>query len=389
MSRRAKQVPIESAFYSPVPVSGSHFIGRARELNQLRDWFSNPGQRIAFITGEYGSGKTSLIRVFIESANRLFPGGIYYAYGSGPESPAQFAQRSIPKQIRGRSLLVLDEADALPADMRPEVRAILATQPKISLLMAGRQAFGFADLDQANIRLGSLTEAEFRELIAKRLSGSEKVAAEKLWESFNGNPSVAELAGRTVREGLHSLSELVRELADFQYPGILGSDGKPITPRSVKSKEIIVEVKQVNDQLLEMINANPSAIHSLGSRKFEEIVAEILIRKGYRVELTPASKDGGFDMYAARKETLGEFLYLVECKKYTPRHKVGVQIVRALHGVVQQKRATAGIIATTSYFTKGAEEFRQDVVHQMHLADYVELQKWLRSALTPHTSEPK
>jgi restriction system protein len=75
---------------------------------------------------------------------------------------------------------------------------------------------------------------------------------------------------------------------------------------------------------------------------------------------------------------------LVECKKYAPKHKVGVQIVRALHGVVQQKRATAGLVATTSYFTRGAKEFRQELAHQMQLADYVELQNWLGGTIAPH-----
>ena len=111
--------------------------------------------------------------------------------------------------------------------------------------------------------------------------------------------------------------------------------------------------------------------------KFEEFVAEILARQGYEVELTPASDDGGFDVYAAKNDGFGSFLYLVECKRYTQPNKVGVQVIRSLHGVVQKEKATAGIIATTSYFTKRAEEFQQDVRHQMQLADYVRLQEWL------------
>jgi restriction system protein len=285
-------------------------------------------------------------------------------------------------------LLVLDEAEQLALSLRDEIRPILAAQPRLNLLMAGRQPFGFPEFAQANIQLGGLNESEFREVIAKRLSGADNAAAEKLWESFNGNPLLAQLAGRTVRDGLQSLSELAGKLTNFERPGILGPDGKPLTTESLQTKKIIVEVKEVNDELLHQIKVDPKAIYSLGSRKFEEVVAEILMRKGYHVELTPASKDGGFDMYAARKESLGEFLYLVECKKYAPKHKVGVHIVRALHGVVQQKRATAGIVATTSFFTKGAQEFRQEVAHQMQLADYVELQSWLSGVIAPQNSKP-
>ncbi len=113
------------------------------------------------------------------------------------------------------------------------------------------------------------------------------------------------------------------------------------------------------------------------SRKFEELVAELLEKQGYSVKLTPPSKDGGFDMYAAKHEVLGQFLYFVECKRYAPPNKVGVQVVRALHGVVQQQRANAGIIATTSFFTRGAKEYQDEMKYQLQLRDYVELQKWL------------
>jgi len=365
------------------------FVGRVHELNQLRDWFSNPDHRLALIAGVAGSGKTALIWAFAGYSHHIFPGGIYFSTANGPESPAQFAQRVMPKRFRQRALLVIDNAECLSGDVEQDIRAILANQPKLNLLMAGRLVLNFADIDQLNIQLGGLREAEFRELIAKRLSATDRATAEKLWAAFNGSPLLAQLAGRTVREGILSLSELASKLTNFERPGILGPDGKPVTTASLQAKKIIADIKEVNDELLHLIKADPAVIYSLGSRKFEEIVAEILTRQGYHVDLTPASKDGGFDMYAARKDNLGEFLYLVECKKYAPGHKVGVEIVRALHGVVQQKRATAGLVATTSFFTKGAKEFRQEVLHQMKLADYVEFQSWLRGVVSTQSLSEK
>ena len=70
-------------------------------------------------------------------------------------------------------------------------------------------------------------------------------------------------------------------------------------------------------------------------------------------------------------------MYLVECKRYVPPDKVGVQIVRQLYGTVELKQATAGIMATTSFFTKGAKELQRELEHRMHLADYLQLQCWL------------
>ncbi|MBL8170632.1 MAG: restriction endonuclease [Acidobacteria bacterium] len=126
-----------------------------------------------------------------------------------------------------------------------------------------------------------------------------------------------------------------------------------------------------------MLKRDPELTRKLPPRKFEEIVAEILDKQGYEVELTPTVGDGGFDIYAAKKEGIGKFLYLVECKRYVPPNKVGVEIVRSLYGVVQTKKATAGAIVTTSFFTSGAEAFQRESQYQMSLHDYIALQKWI------------
>jgi restriction system protein len=60
---------------------------------------------------------------------------------------------------------------------------------------------------------------------------------------------------------------------------------------------------------------------------------------------------------------------------------VGVEVVRELYGVVQVEKATAGIVATTSHFTKGAKDLQSQLSYQMSLKDYVDVQEWLRSAL--------
>lgn len=367
--------------------AGDLFVGRALELKKLREWYSQSTQTVAAILGERGAGKTALIYKFSASSKDLFPGGIHHIHGYAFESLAQIVQRELPTQCVRPTLLVLDDAENFSPDLRDDIRAILPTQPKLSLLLAARPTFEFPDFAGPYIRLGGLNELEFREILAQRLSFSDDAAAAELWKLFDGNPSLAQLAGKTVREGLESLSDLFQKLTNFVKPGILGPDGKPVSTESLQAKKIIIEIEEVNDQLLQRIREDPNSIYDLSSRKFEEIVAEILTRKGFRVELTPPSKDGGFDMYAARKDGMGDFLYLVECKKYAPENKVGVQIVRSLHGVVQQKRATAGIVATTSCFTKGAQEFRNDVTHQMTLADYVELQGWLSGVMASQKTE--
>jgi restriction system protein len=107
----------------------------------------------------------------------------------------------------------------------------------------------------------------------------------------------------------------------------------------------------------------------------------MLARDGFEVTLTPIARDGGKDIYAAKKDQLGAFLYIVECKKYAPDRPVGVSFVRSLHGVVQAENATAGVLVTTSRFTKPAQEFQERVRYQLSLRDYHDVARWLRTAL--------
>lgn len=139
------------------------------------------------------------------------------------------------------------------------------------------------------------------------------------------------------------------------------------------AKDILV----VNDELLAYLKTHPAVLYELPSRKFEEVVAAVLGGLGYEVVLTKRSRDGGKDLYALHRSDLGEQLYIVECKRYGPDRPVGVDVVRSLYGVVQQERATMGIVATTSYFTTEALEFRRVVKYGLSLKGYQDLLSWL------------
>ncbi len=117
---------------------------------------------------------------------------------------------------------------------------------------------------------------------------------------------------------------------------IIDSLGNPISDIS----NIQIDVSEVNDELLKMLKNNPNYLYLLPAYKFEEVIAEILTRKGYEVTLTQPTHDGGKDIYAASKNDFGSFLYIVECKKYKPTHKVGINVLRNLYGVLSKERAT-------------------------------------------------
>jgi Restriction endonuclease len=159
--------------------------------------------------------------------------------------------------------------------------------------------------------------------------------------------------------------------------GLLTPEGQPFRSGDPRAQSLLRHARNVNDQILSDLADKPGLLHQLTPRRFEEVVAELLVRQGYEVELTPYSRDGGRDLLAARRDELGSFLFFVECKKYASARPVGVEIVRQLYGVVAQAKATAGLVVTTSHFTKGAEDFRSQIRHQMDLKDFTALVRWL------------
>ncbi len=166
-------------------------------------------------------------------------------------------------------------------------------------------------------------------------------------------------------------------LAPFARPTLLNPNGSPVS--SETAKEIELSAQAVSERMLEMLATSPDRIYELTPRQFEEVVAELFAKQGYGVNLTASSKDGGADLYVIDNSSIGSFLYVVECKRYRADRPVGVGIVRGLFGVVQATRATAGVLATTSYFTRDAKRMEEELRYQLSLRDFSALKTWLKN----------
>ena len=145
----------------------------------------------------------------------------------------------------------------------------------------------------------------------------------------------------------------------------------------VADPKLIHTVATVNDELIGYLAKHPNLLYEIDPRRFEELVAELLRAQGFQPTLTPKTRDGGRDILAARSDALGDLLYLVECKRYAPGNKVGVEVVRSIHGVTQAKRATKGVIVTTSWFTKDAIAFASPLKYGIGLHDFEAIKLWL------------
>ncbi|MBO6754675.1 MAG: restriction endonuclease, partial [Spongiibacter sp.] len=130
------------------------------------------------------------------------------------------------------------------------------------------------------------------------------------------------------------------------------------------------------------IQSDPDLLREIDSRQFEEVVAELFREKGYEVELTKRTRDGGKDIIAISKDHFGiKLKYFIECKHYGEKNKVGVDVVRNLHGVKNTKDGpNKTIIATTSSFTADAVSFAEKEATSswdISLADYNQLIDWI------------
>lgn len=136
--------------------------------------------------------------------------------------------------------------------------------------------------------------------------------------------------------------------------------------------------------LIAELNRNPTDILRLSSREFEQLIARLLQGRGYSVQLTPGTRDGGKDILIATPTELGDLIYFVECKRYDPNKPVGVSLVRALYGVIERERATAGLLVTTSRFTQDALAFREPIKHRLALHDFDKIREWIQDHLLRH-----
>ena len=145
-----------------------------------------------------------------------------------------------------------------------------------------------------------------------------------------------------------------------------------------KPSLVLLMSKSLWDPLINRFAKNFEQIHELNPREFEEFVAELLLREGMDVQLTGKTRDGGHDIIATAETPIGKALYLVECKKFSEHRKVGVELIRSLHSVVETKGATQGLLVTTSSLSRDAWHLCSEHKDRISAKDSKSLDAWIR-----------
>lgn len=123
-------------------------------------------------------------------------------------------------------------------------------------------------------------------------------------------------------------------------------------------------------------------IYSLPPRRVEALIAGIFKNVlDCEVELTAATRDGGKDLVCF-SSAIGKFL--VEIKRYAPEHKVAVELVRQLLGVMYLDQVNCAMLVTTSDFTAPARAAAAEVTRRgelvLELKDMANIRDWLQLA---------
>jgi HJR/Mrr/RecB family endonuclease len=109
--------------------------------------------------------------------------------------------------------------------------------------------------------------------------------------------------------------------------------------RLIDDVSIDISVRMNGDELFGLFDLTaPSRGKTVNTQRppgleLEDRCATILERRGYRVQRTPRSRDGGIDLIAFRTDEVGiEQQLYIQCKDHA--RPVGVEVVRELIGVL-------------------------------------------------------
>jgi len=141
--------------------------------------------------------------------------------------------------------------------------------------------------------------------------------------------------------------------------------------------QLVTLISQPWEEICRYIANNPSFLHTMNPRKFEELIAQIFMDYGWHVDLTAQTRDGGYDIVAIRRSYPADLKLLIEAKRYAPDHVVGVQVVRSLYGVRLLNAASQVILATSSHVSRDAKkEFERVVPWELNFIERDEILAW-------------
>lgn len=283
--------------------------------------------------------------------------------------------------------------EALNDRTRPSLALQLCTQDPYSVFVAERAA-----------QIG-LPESVYRHKLHASLldlGNKLKLCDPEQWDVRMYDTFPTQVAYGVDDQVFLSIVSTVRSREPIQF-ALAGNNARPffehfqtlyVRARSIREQyklydtepppqQVAVDIGLASHELLTFLKKNPDHLYHISPREFEELVAEILTGLGWEVQLTAPTRDGGYDIFALTKDIAGiRTSWIVECKRYSPDRKVGLNVARSLYGVKTDLRVANALLATTSSFTKGVMDFASSR-YDFALRDLEGILEWINQ-YRPH-----
>lgn len=177
---------------------------------------------------------------------------------------------------------------------------------------------------------------------------------------------------RRCKECIKMLDYRAKKVAEFDalsdaQKAVLAEKGR-IAQLSISTQS--KELSRLREQYIPQMNQ----IYEMSAFQFEDFMAYIFEKKGYSVQKTSRTNDGGRD--AIMK--LNGKKYLLECKRYAAENSSGRPDIQKFHSAIISDKAEGGFFVTTGKFTDNAVNYASD--KNLTLIDRSELKEFIGSA---------
>jgi predicted ATPase len=214
--------PLKSLYRATLPVPGTPFIGRERELADVVALLQQDNVRLLTLAGPGGTGKTRLAIEAAAAASERYPDGVFWV-GLAPLRDAALvvpamtqvvgATGDLAAHIADRRLLLLLDNFEHVTDAAPQISHLIGSCPRLEVLATSREVLQLGG--EHAYAVPTLTAGDARKLFCARASAmgdevDDPEVVEELCVRLDHLPLAIELAAARAR--LLSPAELLDRL---------------------------------------------------------------------------------------------------------------------------------------------------------------------------------
>ena len=118
-----------------------------------------------------------------------------------------------------------------------------------------------------------------------------------------------------------------------------------------EQNEVFYYIRLLSKKFIELVAKNPSYLMNLEWIDLERTVAELFEGIGFKVTLTPSSKDGGKDVILECVIDKIKKTYIIEIKHWRSRQKVGKEAIKEFTKIIINEKRERGLFLATYGFS--------------------------------------